>query len=231
MMAEDELASAVIALREMEPAPKRTYLIREATRIVTSGMQGKPGKLAAHNFYQNLAVSNHNILLFLKSQGMDSRQRFDEALRYYKKARRAGTALHRAECDLLTAALYAADGDRRRAEKIFSKIDPITLRSDFESTAHLASYHAATGDATAAAEALKAAFRINPARTEAWLEVGDDFFMITGDPELSAAIGWMEHENKNMERKLSLPNGPSPKLDMTGGNSVVIRRKPSSRRR
>jgi len=193
-MADGDLSSAVIALREEPPSPKVNYLIRTATAVVLSQIGEKPAHSDEHQHFQNLGIAYHNLFLFLKARGIANSEYFDSAVKNYKKARRAGTVLHKAECDLLTAAILAANGNREKAQKMFEKIDEFMLRADFESTEYLAAYYAAMGDAPKTSDALKRAFDINPSATLAWIEVGDDFHEIESDPSYKELLASFSKE-------------------------------------
>lgn len=213
-IAAGDLSSAVIALREEPPSPKNNYLIRTATSVVLSQIGDKPNRSEEHQYHQNLGIAFHNLFLFLKAQGVTNEEYADQALKNYKKARRAGTVLHKAECDLLTAALHASMGDREKARKLFDKIDKFMLRSDFESAEYLATYYAAMGDAGKASEAIRTAYEINPNTTLAWLEVGDDFHDIESDPVYKEMLSSLSKERKDKELTLSVPESSDPKLQI-----------------
>ncbi|MBN1282977.1 MAG: hypothetical protein JXA24_04305, partial [Proteobacteria bacterium] len=213
-IASHDLAAAVLALRDEPQSPRINYIIRAATSIALDEIGESPSRSEAHKHYQNLAVAYHNLFLFLKSHGTMDRGYFDKALKSYKKAKRAGTVLHKAECDLLSAALHASMGEREKALKMFGKIDDILLRSDFESMEYLAAYHAAMGDAAGACEALAAAFRINPAGTVAWIEVGDDFHDIEDDPQYRSLVASMSSSRNADDITLCVPPAEGPKLEM-----------------
>lgn len=210
-----DLNGAIIALREEKMTPKLLYLVREVTRAASSETQKKPGKTDAHRVYQNLAISYHNIYLFLKAWGIEQDKYFEEAVGYYKKARGTGTMLHKTDCDMLTAALLAAHGDDKKAKKQFAKINLELTRGDFESTEYLAAYYAAIGDVDGATGALEKAYGLNPGALLTWLAVGDDFHKIAADPVFqSLLISW---KVKEAEKKLTLsvPKGERPRLQVT----------------
>ncbi len=142
-------------------------------------------------------------------------------MKFYKKARSAGTVLHKEECDLLTAALYAESGDIEKAEKVFSKVDESMLRGDFESLAYLATYYAAVGDAAGAAEAVSDAYKINPGRTLSWLEVGDDFYSVKSSPEFSAMLTSLK-KSASKELTLKLPPAKQPKLEVNDTTGLFV---------
>jgi len=233
-IAAGDLETAVIAMRDLPSQPKANYLIRECTRIVTNEMGQRPDRGESHNYYQNLAIAYHNLYLFLKARGLGNEEYFEKAIKFYKKARRAGTILHKAECDLLTAALYASSGEMEKAEKKASKIDEFMLRSDFESMEYLAAYYAATGDPQSASAALRHAFDLNPHRTRAWLEVSDDFHGIAKAECFKGTVAAIKKSKGNQQMKLTLPCDPAPKLDMTGGTprfSSKVKRRLSRKKR
>ncbi len=213
-IATGDLSSAVIALREEPPSPKNNYLIRAATNVVLSQIGDRPDRSEEHQYRQNLGIAFHNLFLFLKDRGIANEEYADEALKNYKKARRAGTVLHKAECDLLTAAIYASTGDREKAGKLFDKIDEFMLRSDFESAEYLAAYYAAMGDAAKSSEAIRTAYEMNPNATLAWLEVGDDFHDIESDPVYQEMLSSLSEKGKDKDLTLSVPESSDPKLQI-----------------
>ncbi len=216
LLAQGDLKKAIFEMREMPPCPKINHLMHSANRIVLSEMEKKPSRSAAHETYQNRAIAYHNLFLFLKARGISQDDFLEGALGYYKKARRSGTYLHRAECDVLLAALTASGGNIEEARKKFEKIDDLMLRGDFESMEYLAAYHAAVGDARMAIEAVEAAFRLDPKKTVEWLDVSDDFHGLEADPEFIAfKTGLNERRNKR-EIMLSVPECDQPRLQMAG---------------
>lgn len=216
LLAAGDLKKAVFAIRELPSCPKTTYLLHSANRIALFEMEGKPSKPTAHEVYQNVAISYHNLYLFLKSQGIDQQDFFHEADRFYSKARRAGTHLHKAECDVLEAALIAASGDTNKAMNKFSKVDDLMLRGDFESMTYLAAYFAAVGDAARALDALDAAFAISPTKILAWLEVSDDFEPLKDDAGFAARLSTWRDKHKTESVTLTVPGCEIPRLEMTG---------------
>lgn len=213
-LAAGDLNGAIIAMREEKSSPKLLYLIREVTRLSNFETEEKPDKAEAHKVYQNVAVSYHNLYLFLKSRGIEQNIFLEQAHKYYKKARNAGTLLHKVDCDVLDAAITAASGDIEKAKKRFSKIDEDLMRGDFESLEYLAAYRAATGDVDATIGVLREAYRLKPDSLLTWLAVGDDFYSIEEDPRFKELlISWKASE---AEKKLSLsiPRASSPKLEV-----------------
>jgi tetratricopeptide (TPR) repeat protein len=215
LLASGDLKKAVFAMRELPDCPKASYLMHSASRIVLFGMEKNPSKSSAHEVYQNIAIAYHNLYLFLKGNGIDQEAYFGEAERYYSMARRTGTYLHKAECDVLEAALIAASGDAEKAMKKFSKVDEFMLRGDFESMEYLAVYYAAVRDAAKALEALDAAFAMSPTRTLAWLEVSDDFEPLKDDAGFAARLSSWRTTHETSAVTLSLPKCEAPRLQMT----------------
>ena len=219
-LAKGELNEALMVMRNSPADPKPLYLIREITRIVHfHARDKKPRRSEAHNIYQNVAIAYHNLYLFLKRQGIDQEGFRSQARRYYHKARRAGTIMHKAECGVLDAALQASAGNKKKAAKKFSRLDPEMLRWDFESMEYLAVYHAAMEDAPAAVSALEVAYRMNPKRTKAWLAVGDDFAQIENDPLFTNLIqSWKADKGRGIA--LSLPKREAPRLETIEDSSI-----------
>ncbi|HPQ81103.1 MAG TPA: hypothetical protein PLZ86_05200 [bacterium] len=214
-IASGDLNGAIILMRDEKPNPKLLYLTREAARLTNFRLAKKPARSEAHKFYQNAAISNHNLYLFLKTKGIEQKDYLNRAMDLYAKARRYATVLHKAECDLLKATLLAASGETEKAKKKFRKIDDETLRGDFESMEYLAAYHSAMGDVDGAISALDAAYRLNPDATLTWLAVGDDFANVADDPKFqSLMITWKAREASE-KLTLSLPRPEKPHLQMT----------------
>jgi len=218
LLAQGDLKKAIFEMREVPPCPKISHLMHSANRIVLAEMEEKPSRSVAHETYQNRAIAYHNLFLFLKANGIRQDDFLEGALSYYKKARRAGTYLHKAECDVLLAALMASGGDMEKARKKFGKIDELMLRGDFESMEYLAAYHAAVGDAQRAIEAIEAAFDIEPVKTVQWLEVSDDFHGLEADPNFIAIKHGLNARIQQREPMLSLPECDEPRLQMAGGD-------------
>lgn len=215
-----DLNGTILVLREEKMTPKLLYLAREVTRAANIESQKKPGKVNAHRVYQNTAISYHNLYLFLKARGMEQDKYFDEALRYYRKARGAGTKLHKAECDMLSAALLAAHGEDGKAKKQFSKIDLEFMRGDFESTEYLAAYYAAVGDVDGATGALGKAYSLNPGALLTWLAVGDDFHKIAADPIFQGLLVSWKVKEAEKKLTLSVPKGDKPRLQVTDDTGI-----------
>ncbi len=211
-----DLEKSILAMREEPSNSKISHLIRCANQIVLFGMQKKPSPSSAHEVYQNVAISYHNLFLFLKSEGFLKQEFFKQADNYYKKAKKAGSYLHKDECDVLRAALIAANGDEKKAEKIFAKIDDLMLKGDYESMEYLATYYAAMSDVDNAVGALEAAHRLNPYRMLAWIKVGDDFHNISTDPRYIAMIESWKNRGKKAAPTLTVPKRNDPHLNMIG---------------
>lgn len=213
-LASGDINGAIIAMREEKNSPKLMYLMHAVTRINDTITSTKPKNADAHEIYQNVAISYHNLYLFLKTRGIEQQEYLKEAHNYYRKARAAGTVLHKADCDLLDAALTAASGDIAKAEKKFSKIDEMMMRGDFESTEYLAAYYSAIGNVDLAIKQLESAHRMKPEAIITWLAIGDDFQKIADEPQFQELlVSWKAAE---AERKLSLivPKGAKPKLEV-----------------
>lgn len=216
LLAEGELKKAIFEMRELPECSKTSYLMRSANRIVLFGMEKRPSRSNAHIVYQNVAIAYHNLYLFLKASGIVHQDYFENADRYYRKARRAGTHLHKADCDILRAALIASGGDMEKARKRFEKIDEMMLRGDFESMGYIAVYYAAVGNHDEALRFLETAFTLDPKRTLKWLEVSDDFHDLDDDPRFIAMKDSWKVKSKKRDLVLSVPECEEPRLNMTG---------------
>jgi len=218
LLAEGDLKKAIFEMREMPFCPKINYLLRAANRIELFKMEKKPSRSNAHEVYQNVAIAYHNLYLFLKFRGIVNEDYFENAHKYYKKGRRAGTHLHKADCEILMAALAASGGDVEEAKKRFEKIDAMMLRGDFESMGYVAVYYAATGDNDGAIKYLEAAFNLDPKRTLEWLEVSDDFHGLDKDPRFIAMKDSWKAKSKKSDLVLSVPECDEPRLNMIGAD-------------
>jgi tetratricopeptide (TPR) repeat protein len=222
-LADNDLNNAAIALLYEQLNDKARFLLRETTRIVRFDMSDeKPPRDEAHSIYQNVAIAYHNLYLFLLSKKIDNTVFYKKALKYYKKAKRSGTPLHRAECDVLTASIIASSGNIKKAEKKFSRVDQGMLRWDFASSEYLATYHAAIGDVDMAIEQIDAAYRINPSLTKAWISITDDFNTIMNDPKFIGMIAsWATSSGGKKAFTLTLPESKPLTLDPIGSPNYL----------
>ena len=216
LLAKGDLKKAIFEMRDAPTCAKTNYLMRNANRIVLLEMGEKPSRSAIHMTYQNVAIAYHNLYLFLKTRGVTQEEFAKEADSYYKKARRKGTHMHRAECDVLRAALMAAGGKVEKARRKFKRIDDMMLRADFASAEYLAVYHAAVGDLDEALASLEKAYALDPDRTLAWLDVSDDFEGLRDDPRFVAMRASWRAKSGKRDLVLSVPECAEPRLDMTG---------------
>ena len=154
-LAEDDINNAAIVLLYDPLNDKTRFLLREITRIVSFDMMDKkPERSEAHSIYQNVGLSYHNLYLFLLSKNIDNNTFLKNAIKYYKKARRSASSLHKAECDVLIASIIASSGDIKKAQKKFSKTKQELLGWDFSSAEYLATYYASVNDVDAAIKQL-----------------------------------------------------------------------------
>lgn len=218
LLAEGSLKKAIFEMRDASPCSKISYLMQNTNRIVLHEIEKKPSRSNEHVVYQNVAIAYHNLYLFLKTRGITQEDYLEKADSYYGKARRKGTHLHKAECDILRATLMAAGGNIEKARKKFEKIDEMMLRGDFESMEYLAAYYAAVRDLDGALTALKAAHEMDPKKTVAWLEVSDDFENLKDDPRYIAMKDSWRARNKKRDLVLSVPYCEEPRLEMTGAD-------------
>lgn len=222
-LAENDLNNAAIALLYDQLNDKARFILRETTRIVRFDMADKkPARDEAHSIYQNVAISYHNLYLFLLSKQVDNTVFYKKAIKYYKKAKRSGSSLHKAECDVLTASIIASSGNIKKAKKKFSKIDMGMLRWDFASAEYLAAYYSAVGDVDMAIEEIDAAYRINPSLTKAWISVTDDFNAIINNPKFIGLIAsWATSSGDKRAFVLSLPQSKPLRLEPLGSPNYL----------
>ncbi|MFH1829556.1 MAG: hypothetical protein ABH871_02100 [Pseudomonadota bacterium] len=215
-----KLKEAILTMREETANPKINYLMRCANEIVFFEMQKKPSQSMAHEIYQNVAIAYHNLFLFLKSRDIVQEEFFKQAEHFYNKAKKSGTYLHKADCDVLSAALIASGGDVKKAKKKFSKIDDLMLRGDYNSMEYLATYYAAVGDVDNALKTLEAAYSLSPQSMLAWINVGDDFHSIETDSRFIAMIDSWKKDSKKTAPTLSVPKRSDPHLNMIGNTDL-----------
>lgn len=195
----------------MEPASEKTlYLLRETQRIGEAKEQhGKPVKTAAHRFYLNLGVANHNLYLFVKGRQMAHSGYVKEALAAYKKARVTAPKEERAEVDLLVAALLAASGKEKPAQKMFRKIPIARFQDTFQGAAYLVTYYAAQRDIPHTTEALRKVYALNPRGTKSWLRVSDDLTELKDEPHVKELLDeWQIFAAPTPAKKLSSKTTP-----------------------
>ncbi len=231
--ANDDLEVAIQALRASADCPKGRHLLRQASRIVAFEASEEPERTTAHQTWRSIGVAYHNLYLFLKAQGRTGEAFADEAHRYYKKARRKGTKLHKAECDLLLASLLGAQGEIQKANKKFSKVDLKLLKGGYEAAEYRATYHAAVDEIDEAIAALDEAYALDPERTRMWLAITDDFASIAGDTRFSQHLATWQKPASTSGPTLSPPLSTAPCLEVRDASGLIkpATSMPSKRRR
>lgn len=214
-LAQGNINGAILTIREEKLAPKLMYLLHAAEMIDKFMLGHKPRKEDAHKAYQNVAIAYHNLYLFLKSYGIEQKDYLKNAHRYYRRAAKNGTIHHKADCDLLRAALAASAGDQKKAQKEFLKIDESIMRGDFESSEYLAAYYAATGEVPKAVAALESAYHLNKEALLTWLTVGDDFHAISDDESFKTFLTSLKAKDTTEKIALSRPKAVKPRLEVT----------------
>lgn len=215
-LARGSLNEAAIELRELPSSAKSLYLLREVTRVVMyENSKRRPKGTDPHQFFQNLGVSYHNLFLFMKANGIDQEDYFEEALKLYKKAKGPATPKHKIETDILMAALLTSHGDTEKADKIMAKVDRSKLGADFQTEEYLAVYYAAKGDVESSIETLRLAHEERPDVIATWLAVGDDFYLIKDDPQYQALLKEWHLKRTSRQLELGLPKHTEPKLQFS----------------
>jgi hypothetical protein len=185
---------------------KTTYLLRQVTRILLhEGDDSKPTGGDSHQYYKNIAISYHNLFLFLKSRGIDQSEYYKKALKYYKKSKGSISPKEKQEIQILTAALYAANGDLKKANKLFEKYDDEKYGPDLHLSLSIASYYAAVGNVEETILNLKKAHSESPETVMNWMAVGDDFYLIRDDPQFIRLLQEWQISKLNKEHLFSLP--------------------------
>ena len=208
-----DLNQAAVQLRHHPTSAKSMYLLREVTRILISDSSSdKPSRKKAHQYYKKIAISYHNLFLFLKAKGDNQNNFFRKAINFYKKSNKGGNAKQKQEIAILMAALYAAKGDTKKAERLFDKNNNDKFGLDYELQVTLATYYAAVGDVEKTIEALRSAYRESPETIMSWLAVGDDFYLLRNDPQFIRLLDEWHISKKQKDRKLTRPHKPEPKL-------------------
>lgn len=221
---EGDLNQAVLLLRDKPSTPKSSYLLNAATNIVLAEQQDKrPSRSEWHQHYQNLAVSYHNLFLFLKARGIEQSFFFDEAMDLYKKSKKNATSMHKQEVDILIAALYAANGDEEKGDSIVKKFKKGKWGEYFPMQECLATYYAAIADVDETITALKKSYEQRPAAVLTWLAVTDDFYKIKEDPAFAALLNQWHLDQTEKSLRLSLPKIEEPKLNFASQQQVQFK--------
>jgi tetratricopeptide (TPR) repeat protein len=218
-LSNDDLDAAASALLELKPNPKTLFLMRETTRLIKFINSKKPSGVDAKKKYLNTAIGFHNLYLYLKKQNIESAYLFKNAVKNYGRACGVGTKIHRDGCNLLRAALFAASGNERKAEKLFKRIDEKLLAGKFEALEYLAAYYAAMGNVDRVVEAVQKAYAVNPDRMVTWLMISDDFYRVQNDPSFRLFVETLFRINRDTVITLSVPKSKKPVLrveDPTG---------------
>jgi len=231
MIASGDLAGALKTLGGKRKNAKANHLHRQISRIIAFDTYGYKDKLTAHVDYLNLGIAYHNLYLFLKWKGEDNPKYAESALEYYKKARKRGTSLHKAECNILQAAILASSGDTKGSDKKFKKVKEAIATGDFEATEYLATYYAATSDVEQAVRTLGELFELDPKRTMKWVKTGDDFHTIENDPRFKSLVAAYKNRSSGIDISLRAPEVPKPCLKVIDSTGLFKRQKSLPRKR
>ena len=211
--------------------PKTLFLLRETTKLIRFRNAGKPKGSSAIKKYLNAAIANHNLYLFLKANGLDDGIFYDDALKFYKKGCRGGSALHKDECRMLVASLYATNGKIKKSKRTFKKVDEDLLSGDFEALEYLAAYYSAAGNVDQTIEALQKAYNANPDRIITWLLIGDDFFTVQDDPRFKMFVEALFKNSKETMITLSVPMVDKAKLQIEDPTGIFNNKMPKYKKR
>lgn len=212
-LAEGNLYESVLLLREKPSTPKSSYLLNAATNIILAEHENKrPSRSEWHQHYQNLAISYHNLFLFLKARDIEQPFFFKEAMDLYKKSKKNATSMHKQEVDILMAALYVANGDEGKGESIMEKFKKSQWSEYFPMQECIATYYAAKADVDETITALKKVYMEKPAAVLTWLAVTDDFYKIKGDSRFVSLLNQWHLDQAERSLKLSMPTIDQPKL-------------------
>lgn len=174
-----DIDGAIRGIR-MEAATERLkYLLREMQRIEEENT--KKVSRRDHRGLYNVGIAYHNLYLLLKGRGIDNDDLFNKALKYYKLAYRTYSPSRKNNINLTMAALYAAKGDLKKAEKTFQNVNTEEMPNNFQKYKGLSLYYASLGDTDSAIQNLEEAFKLNPDYTKFWVSVSDDFNPIYND--------------------------------------------------
>lgn len=211
-----DLSHAGTLLMKHPASNKTTYLLRQVTRILLhEGNDSKPSSGSAHQYYKNLAISYHNLFLFLKSRDVNQSEYFKKALKFYRKSNGAFSPKEKQEIQILIAALYAAKGDLKKANKLFQKYNEEKYGPDLHLSLSIASYYAAIGNVEETISHLKKAHRESPETVMNWMAVGDDFYLIRDDPQFKKLMQDWQISKLNKEHLFSLPKKEPIRLKNT----------------
>lgn len=190
LLADGEIDAAARRLY-MEPASvKNIMLIREMERTVEAQNQRKiTGKDEVHRYYLNLGIAYHNLALFLKSKGLESKKFIQKARANYVKAKTADKR-HRGEVEVLSAALEMMQGNRKGAATHFAKlVNTQDLLATYHGSTYLATYYAAAADPEKTVAALQNAKQMDTTgNLPAWAQIGDDFTWVRASAEFQKML-------------------------------------------
>lgn len=185
---ESDIDGAIRNMRLEAVSPRSEYLLRQMQRIDKYEKDGTRGSGQNHRHFFNIGVAYHNLYLFLKGYNIDNETFFKNALKYYKSASRTKSPSKKNNVLLTMAALYAAHGDEKKAEKLFKKVDQTLYENQFHKYESFALFYSARGDADNAIINLKSAYDISPEHTTFWLGISDDFVQIYNNEQFKALL-------------------------------------------
>lgn len=184
----NDIEAAVRAIRLEADSPRTQYLLTIMQRIVIYEKKEKKLPANKHGELFNLGIAYHNLFLFLKGIGHTNDEFFKSALDYYRKASRTISPSRKNETRLMTAALYAANEDYKRAKKYFHKVEPDLYQDEFRWYTSLALYYAALGDTDQTIVNLKEAYTLKPDYLKFWLGICDDFINLYNEKDFNALL-------------------------------------------
>jgi DNA-directed RNA polymerase subunit alpha len=200
---EDCDAGTVSKLREALAQGGAQYrTLREVTEVIEKKIETASGpavkrwhlKLGIASFFlgymrqavEHLRQSEGALANFYLGRALISRREFDEALKAYEKAEKAGYNAHQVQ--LQRAGIYRQKGDLHQARAILGKLADLASHSA-EYHFQLASCHLAEGERLHAIEHLEKAEKFDPAHTGVLFQLAHANDLAGNDEE---AIGFYE---------------------------------------
>lgn len=198
-----DIKEAIRNMRMEAHSPRSKYLLQEMQRIVDY-QSLKKGRTAKNDrLLYNVGAAYHNLYLFLKNQGIENNDFYKNAENFYLKAMKSRDASRKNHVTITLAALYAAGGDTKKAEKTFEKVDESEIEGHFVKKETLALYYAAIGDTDKALPYIEESYRINADYTKFWLGVSDDFYSLKDNEQFQKLLkDWkVERLDRSSEAK------------------------------
>lgn len=169
-------------------SPRSEYLFKQMLTIVEYDADKRKAGRKDQLRTLNTGVAYHNLFLFLKGGGCQSKEFFKKASKFYTMSLKNKSPYRKNIVYMLLASLNASYGNAKLSEKYFKKTDPNLFEDELRKLLTLALYHSSVSDAAGAILDLDAAYKINPEYVKFWIGVSDDFVEVGNTPEFQEAI-------------------------------------------